>query len=238
MIQSRSEQIQTPDGDHFDGHVVVPDRGPRPGVLLLQEIFGVNESLKSKAVDLASAGYVVLCPDMFWRVERRVSLHHDEGSMRTALQYAERFAAVDPTLTISDLKSALAALRALPECDGRAAVVGYCLGGSLAYELAVAGDPDACVSYYGSRIATRLGDAGAISCPVIFHFGAKDPYIPVNEVDQIRATFESRADAEVYVQAGAGHAFENSLALQFHHKEAAKRSWALTVDFLARSLPS
>src|ERR1022692_260943 len=98
MIVSRSEQIQTPDGEQFDGYLVLPDAGRGPGIMLLPEVFGVNQFLKSKAVDLASLGYVVLCPDVFWRIERRISLHHDEASLAAASAYAERFATIDPSI--------------------------------------------------------------------------------------------------------------------------------------------
>ena len=236
MTSTRTAVVPTRDGEHFDAHVTIPDRGRGPGILLLQEIFGVNDFLVGKAADLAELGYVVLCPDVFWRVERNVALPHDDASMGQGFGYMERFAAIDPAVTASDLVAALAALRALPETDGPVAVMGYCLGGRLAYEVAVAGDPDACVSYYGSGIADRLDDAGKISCPVLFHFGGRDPYIPVEQTERIGSAFAGRPDVAVHVQPGAGHAFENSLAPQFHDPLAAAASWPLTVAFLTETV--
>src|SRR3954452_10443199 len=165
---SRSDTVTTTAGETFDAYVAVPESGRGRGVLLLQEIFGVNEFLKGKARDLADLGYVVLCPDVFWRVERNVSLPHDETALKQAFSYAERFFAQDPAQISSDLLAALDRLRQLPEVDGKVAVMGYCLGGRLAYEVAVAGDPDACVSYYGSGIADRPDVAGRRQGPVLF----------------------------------------------------------------------
>ena len=141
----RIASVSVADGT-FDLHVVTPDAGSGPGILLLQEIFGVNDFLLGKAADLADLGYVVGCPDVFWRVEPNVSLPHDEESLGRAFGYMERFGAIDMQVTVTDLLAAFDAVRNLPEVDGGVAAMGYCLGGRLAYEVAVAGDPATCVS--------------------------------------------------------------------------------------------
>jgi carboxymethylenebutenolidase len=235
MTTIRTESVASADGHHFDATAVIPDGGG-PGVLLLQEIYGVGDFLLDRARALADEGFVVLCPDVFWRVERNVVLEHDEAGLEQAFGYMRRFAAIDAEVTESDLLAALAHLRAMPEVRDAVAVMGYCLGGRLAYEVAVAGEPDACVSYYGSGIATELDAADRVTCPIIFHFGAEDPYIPAAEVEAVSACFAERPDADVHVQAGAGHAFENSFAPMFSVPEAAAASWPLTVAFLRRTL--
>ncbi|MHB1713026.1 MAG: dienelactone hydrolase family protein [Acidimicrobiales bacterium] len=235
-ITTRIESIQSADGESFDSTAVFPEGGG-PGILLLQEIFGVGEFLVAKARELASEGYVVLCPDVFWRVERGVVLAHDEAALAQAYSYMERFAAIDPDVTTGDLLAALAHLRAMPEVTGRSAVMGYCLGGRLAYEVAIAGDPDCCVAYYGSGIADRLDDAGKIACPTLFHFGSDDAYIPFADAERVIAAFSDRPEIEAHIHAGAGHAFENAFAPAFTNPEAARRSWPLTLDFLRRQLP-
>src|SRR5439155_15649989 len=156
-----------------------------PGILLLQEIFGVGEFLLSKANDLAELGYVVMCPDVFWRVEPGIALPHDEGALQEAFGYMTRYMSEVPDETkVTDLGAALDHLRSLPEVAGqKVAVMGYCLGGFLAYTLACHFDPDAAVSYYGSGIADRLSDAENLTCPVVFHFGGSDPFIPNEQVD-------------------------------------------------------
>lgn len=231
----RTEHIEAADGGRFDGTAFVPDGGG-PGLLLLQEIFGVGEFLRHKAQALAAEGYVVLCPDVFWRVEPHVELDHDEDGLGRAYQYVERFAAIDAEVTRGDLLAALGHLRAMPEVTGRVGVMGYCLGGRLAYEVAVAGDPDTCVSYYGSGIAAQLDDAARIECPVLFQFGGADAFIPQSDVEQIRRAFAGRPDVELHVYGDAGHAFENSFAPAFSVPEAAARSWPVTLAFLDRTL--
>ena len=233
---SRIDTVTAPDGGTFDAHLVVPEGGSGPGILLLQEIFGVNDFVLGKADDLAGLGYVVVCPDVFWRIERNVALPHDEEGLTAAFGHAQAYGAIDEATRTGDLVAALDHLRGLGEVTGPVAVMGYCLGGTLAYALAVAAEPDACVSYYGSGVAGNLGAAGSITCPVLFHFGGADPYIPREQADAVAEAFEGRDDVEVHVQPEAGHAFENLLAPAFADADAAARSWALTTDFLARTL--
>lgn len=234
-VATRNERVVAPTGAWFDAHAFVPG-GSGPGILLLQEIYGVGEFLEEKATLLAGLGYAVLVPDVFWRVERNVSLAHDEASLQVAMGYMGRFSEVPNEVTTADLVAALAHLRTLPEVDGKVAVMGYCLGGKLAYEVAAASDPDACVSYYGSGIAARLDLAERIACPVLFHFGGSDPYISREDIDAISAVFSGRPGTEVVIQEQAGHAFENSFAPMFSVPDAAAASWPVTLGFLDRTL--
>ena len=249
-VAARNERVLAPTGERFDARAFVPVGGG-PGVLLLQEIFGFDEFLESRARLLASLGYSVLVPDVFWRVERNVSLGHDEAALQVAFGYMGRFAEVPKDVTTADLVAALAHLRTLPETIGKVAVVGYCLGGRLAYEVAAASGPDAsgpdasgpdasgpdaCVSYYGSGIAAELDLAERIACPVLFHFGGSDPYLSREEIDAITAAFAGRPRTDVVVQEHAGHAFENSFAPMFSDPEAAAASWPVTLAFLDRTL--
>jgi carboxymethylenebutenolidase len=238
MVSTRDETITAADGGTFNGHLALPDSGSGPGILLLQEIFGVGDFLKAKAADLAALGYVVLCPDVFWRIQPGIALPHDESALQEAFGYMTRYATeVDDDTKLSDLGAALDHLRGLSEVGGRkVAAMGYCLGGFLAYGVACRYEPDAAVSYYGSGIADRLDDAEHITCPMIFHFGGSDPFIPNEQVDAIQARVGDRRNVEVHVQHQAGHAFENFLAPQFHDPTAAAASWPLTVAFLEREL--
>jgi carboxymethylenebutenolidase len=238
MASSREETIAAPDGGAFGGHLTVPEHGNGPGLLLLQEIFGVGDFMKAKATELADLGYVVLCPDVFWRIEPGIALGHDESAMESAFGYVSRYTTeVDDDIKIADLGAALGHLRSLPEvADHQSGVMGYCLGGRLAFLVACYCGPDACVSYYGSGIADRLNECDQLTCPILFHFGGNDPYIPNEQVDAIRARLGERPNVEIHVQHQAGHAFENHLAPQFHDPTAAAASWPLTVDFLRRNL--
>ncbi|MBA3303192.1 MAG: dienelactone hydrolase family protein, partial [Acidimicrobiia bacterium] len=181
---TRTETVTAPDGGTFDAHVALPEGGTGPGLLLLQEIFGVNSYLKAVGDRLAWLGYVVLAPDLFWRIERNIALPHDKASLATAFGYLQRF---DLDQGLLDCDAALAHLRALPEVDdGKAGVLGFCLGGRMAYGVAARSEPDTAVSYYGSGIADALDEAGRITSPVLFHFGQEDPFIGLDQVERIR----------------------------------------------------
>jgi carboxymethylenebutenolidase len=236
-VATRNERVETPTGQWFDAQAFVPSQGG-PGILLLQEIFGMDEFLRSRATLLAELGYPVLVPDVFWRVERGVSLAHDDAALQAAFGYMGRFAEIPRDVTTADLVAALAHLRSIPEVTGPVAVLGYCLGGRLAFELAAASDPDACVSYYGSGIAAELDLASQVTCPVLFHFGGSDPYISQAEIGAIGAAFAGRPGTELVVQEQAGHAFENSFAPMFSDPTASAASWPVTVNFLERTLRS
>lgn len=237
MTTTRQVSVHAPDGGSFDAQVTIPDGGRGPGILLLQEIFGVNDFMATKAESLAALGFVVLCPDVFWRVQPNLALPHHDEALEEAFGVAGRYREEVPDeLKVGDLVAALEHLQGLPEVRVRTGVVGYCLGGFLAYRVAAAGRPDACVAYYGSGIEAFLDEAEAIACPILFHYGDADPYIPMSAIEQVAASFAARPNARIEIQPGAGHAFENLLAPRFANPEAAARSWPVTVAFLHEHL--
>jgi carboxymethylenebutenolidase len=226
--------VSTPDGE-FDAHVVLPEAGSGPAIVVLQEIFGVGDYIKEAADRLAGLGYVALAPDLYWRIEPGIALTHDEAGMGRAFETAGQ---MDHELAVRDSIDALRAARDLPEATGgQAGVLGFCLGGTLAFQVAIAGDPDVAVCYYGSGIAGMLDQADRITCPVLFHFGGADPYIPREHADAVCAFAASRPNMECHIHQDAGHAFDNHEAPMFHQPEPAARAWEVTRDFLARTLP-
>jgi len=227
--------VRTADGE-LDAHVVLPESGSGPGIVVLQEIFGVGGYIKEAAERLAGLGYVALAPDLYWRIEPGIALDHTEEAMGHAFQTAQK---LDHALAVSDSVDALATLRKLPEVtDGKAGVLGFCLGGTLAFGVAIEGDPDVAVCYYGSGIAGMLDQSHRIRCPVLFHFGGQDPYIPSEDVDRVAACAASNDAMECHIQPDAGHAFDNHEAPMFHQPEPAARAWEITRKFLARTLPA
>lgn len=228
--------MRTSDGE-FDAHVVLPDAGSGPGIVVLQEIFGVGGYIKESAERLAGLGYVALAPDLYWRIEPGIALAHDEEGMGRAFETVQK---LDIELAVRDSIDALNTLRELPEvarADAGAGVLGFCLGGTLAFGVAVNADPDVAVCYYGSGIPGTLDAGDAISCPVLFHFGGQDPYIPREQVDAVCAFADAHPGMQCHVQEDAGHAFDNHEAPMFHQPEAAARAWEITRQFLARTLP-
>jgi carboxymethylenebutenolidase len=147
-------------------------------------------------------------------------------------------ARLDGAEAVKDAIAALASPRALPEVTGSVAgVVGFCLGGTLAYEVAAGADPDVAVIYYGSGIPGALDRASEITCPMIMHWGGADPYIPREQVDAVAAMAAAHDAIECHVHEGAGHAFDNP-APMFHHAPGRAAAWELTAAFLARELPA
>jgi len=212
-----------------------PPSGRGPGLVLIQEIFGLDDYLRSVAADLASAGYVVAVPELFWRTAPGWSSTHDEAGVAASMGVAAKF---DPALGLSDVLETVAHLRSSPEVTGGVGVLGFCLGGSLAFAAAAAGDPDVAGSFYGSTVAGQIADLARVTCPIQFHFGGQDPYIPRTDVAVVEAAVAAHPGAEIHVQEDAGHAIHNNVAPMFHHPEAAARSWELTTEFLARTLPA
>jgi carboxymethylenebutenolidase len=228
------EIVTTHDGGQMPAFVARPPAGRGTGLVILQEIFGITEYIKQRARDLAALGYVALVPELYWRLGSDVELPENtpEG-LQQAFGYMQR---LDEPQAVDDSAAALEHLRRMPETAGRAGALGFCLGGRLAYKLAVAADPDAVVSYYGSGIGAELESAGEVRGPILFHFGESDQYLPLEESSRIRDAFAARSDAEVHLHSGAGHAFDNPSPM-FHHAAAAEEAWPQTAAFLRRYLP-
>lgn len=233
MTRTRTERIQAAGGGTFDAHLALPASGAGPGVLVLQEIFGVNDYIQARCARLAELGYVALAPDAFWRIEPNLTFGYSEEELGKAMACAGRY---DGEQGVADLSVALAHLRNLPETNGKSGVLGFCFGGTMAYLLACHADPDAVVSYYGSRIGSMLELSASITCPLLFQYGASDPFIPAEEIARVGELAASRPNIEHHVY-DAGHAFDNDLNPMFGNPEAAAQAWEVTRAFLARHLP-
>jgi carboxymethylenebutenolidase len=234
MPLSRVESVQTTDGP-FDLSVWLPDPATGPGLLLIQEIYGVSDYIRAVAEDLAGLGYVVAAPDLFWRLKRNHQAAHDEAGLTESLELSSHF---DGQQGLADAAAALEQLRSLPEVDGGIGVVGFCLGGSIAYFLAAQGDLDAAVSFYGSEVPGHLDVLERIDIPLQFHFGGSDPYIPRDQVARVEEAAAGRANVEMHVEEDAGHAFHNRKAPMFYVPEPAARAWHRAEEFLRRHLPA
>src|SRR5579875_2455169 len=228
-------QVRTSDGATMGAHLSLPAAGQGPGLVVLMEIFGVGPYIRP-AERLAVLGYVALAPDLYRRIAPGLELGHDADGLARGLETAQR---LDPQGAVEDALSAMAALRERPEVDGRpVGLVGFCLGGTLAYEAAIAGDPALAVCYYGSGIADGLDRAERIACPMLFHFGAQDEYIPLEAAERVCALAAQREGWEGHIQPDAGHAVDNHESEMFHRPQPAARAWKITREFLARNLPA
>lgn len=236
MTTTRTDSITGADGS-FDAHVVLPASGSGPGLVILQEIFGVNNYIKAVCERVAEMGYVAIAPDMFWRLEPGFTVEPEQGEAGMNAAF-EKMGAYDFSKVGDDLGAALEHVKALPECTGQAGMMGFCFGGTLTFLGATMLDPTCAISYYGSGVAGNLDQADNITCPILFHFGGADPYLPNEDAVAVAARFAEVANADVLVQAGAGHAFDNHLNPMFSNPEAAAPAWEATAAFLAANLPT
>lgn len=228
-----SRNVTVPlDGGAMDLKVWLPTSGRGPGLILVQEIFGVGEWMATVATELAAEGFVVAAPDLYWRLEPGWTSTHDSEGMGAALAMVQR---LDVAAAVADTVAALDALADLDEVTGAPGVIGYCLGGTIAWMAAALGDPSVCVSYYGSGVPDAVDRVEAVSCPTLLHFGGADDFIPVADVDRVQSAVAGVERIELHVHEGGGHAFENDRS-GFHQPEVAARSRALTLAFLHHHL--
>ncbi|AMP02710.1 dienelactone hydrolase family protein [Collimonas pratensis] len=213
-ITTKWIDIEAADGT-FGAYLAIPHTGKGPGIVLLQEIFGVNEHIRTVAEQYANDGYVVLVPDLFWRIEKRIELGYDDAGWKRA---AELMQATDVAKAQSDIALTVAALKAQPALDGKLAVIGYCFGGRLAYHAAADGLVDAAIAYYGGGIQNQLQRADEIKVPLLMHFGAADSHIPLDAVQKIAERFEDNDDVEVHVYADAEHGFNCSHRASYNQR--------------------
>ena len=216
----------------FDAYLATPPAGRGPGLLLLQEIFGVNPHIRAVAEQFALAGFTVLAPDLFWRQAPRVELGYTGDDREQALALMRAY---PRELALADLRDSLGALRARPECAARVGAIGYCMGGRLAFAAAALGGVDRAVAYYGGGIASQLELAAQIRCPVQFHHAEQDASIPPEAVAAIRAAMDASpaaAKAEFHDYPGSQHGF-NCWDRAAYHPASAALALGRSLEFLS-----
>lgn len=233
-----SERIGIPvDGGELPALLWRPPAGRGPGILLVQEIFGLSPYIRRRAEDLAALGYVVLAPQLYWR--EGVEAVPDGPQMLDA--GLALVTALDWEAAVCDGVASVDALRARPEVDGRVGVVGFCFGGGLGYAVAAtlqAGAPvDALVSYYGSALPMLVDAMPVVCAPSLHHFGTADSYLDLATVEHIRSVVGGSGVCEFHLYEGADHAFDNP-DFVLHHAGASREAWTRTVEFLGRVLPT
>ena len=202
-----------------------PADGDVPGLLLLQEIFGVSDYIKQRAADLAALGYYVIAPEIYWRLDYTELDESAPDVLEKAIALASQ---VNWDLAVSDSVAALDYLRSR---DAGTGVIGFCFGGGLGFNVAAESPPDVLVSYYGSALPQLLELAPNVTSASLHHFGDDDVYLSVDDI------VGALGDAEIHRYPGAGHAFDNP-SPAFHHAEASGLAWRRTVAFLSRQLPT
>lgn len=237
MGNSREEHIRGDDGHDFTGYLTLPEFGSGSGMVVIQEIFGVSDYIKDVCERLSHLGYVALAPDLYSRIDGEAVI--DERSENALPRAYASMQKLDMAQAARDLASAVDHLRTVPEVSrGRAGIMGFCLGGGVAYLVAAASEPDVAVCYYGSAIPGNLDKAADVHCPLLFQFGDADEFITAEQRAAVEMAFAGRSHTEFHLHHGPNHAFDNHNAAMFHHPEAAASAWRQTVAFLEREFPA
>ena len=227
-----SETVQVKIGDdYFDGYLARPESAPKAGIIVIQEIFGVNADIKETANWLANEGYLALAPDLFWRQERNVSLtdgSEDEWQKAFALMNG-----YDGDAGVADLQAGIDYLRA----NGCAKVgtIGFCLGGRMVFLAACRTNADAHASYYGVGIDGLLSEADNITAPTLVHIASEDEFVPKQAQKAIIDGLAAHKLAEAHIYDGQDHAFARHNGM---HYDAAATALAhgRTLDLFQRAL--
>lgn len=206
--------------------------GPRPAVIVLPEIYNVNEWARGVARRYAEAGFVVLVPDLFWRLEAGQYLPYTpEAQQKGRALYAR----LDVDASVRDIDSALSWLRARPDSNGKAGVVGFCLGGQLAFLSGIDATPDAVVSYYGTDLHKFLDRVPQLRVPAVLHFGETDARVPPSIAEEIDRHKLPQQDLVTVVHPDAPHGFSRTGYEPFR-AEADARAYGQTLSLFARTL--
>lgn len=210
-------EIPTADGGTISSYLALPAQTPAAALVLVPEVFNVNDHIRAVADSYAAEGFLVLAPDLYWRQEPETYLPYDDGGLRKARLL---WAALDVEQFAIDVGDIIAALRARDDCTGKVGVLGFCIGGTVAYLASAKHSIDAAVSYYGIRIDEHLDRADHLQCPILFHFAANDAHIPLETVKPIAKRAADSPQMTVQVYEGAGHGFNRNGYSQYHETSA------------------
>jgi carboxymethylenebutenolidase len=229
-----SQTITIPaEGGEFSAFVAKPARTPAPAVVVLHEIFGVNDDIRETCRELADAGFIAIAPDLFWRQERDVDLNswsEEEWKKGFAL-----YTAYDRDTGVADIIATIRAGRQIEGASGKVAVMGFCLGGLMAYLTAARHDVDTAVAYHGGETENYLVEAHAITAPLLMHLAEEDEFISKDAQARIKAALADMPNATVYSYPGQNHAFARHTGTHYDAKAAALAN-GRTIAFLTEHL--
>lgn len=221
---NESVRLTAADGHQLSAYVAHPEGDPIAGLVVVQEIFGVNAHIRSVADGYARDGFLAVAPALFDRIERGVELAYDGADMQKAMTFI-------PKLNVENALADVAAAMdfAAAATGKKVGVVGYCFGGTIAWLAATRHHPAAAVGYYGGRIANYAAETP--SAPVMLHFGKQDKHIPAEEIEKISS---AHPDVEIY-EYDAGHGF-NCDARASYNQQAAQLARERSLRFLLKHL--
>jgi carboxymethylenebutenolidase len=234
MILESQLKISSADGQSFNSYMATPDsKPPFPAIVLIQEIFGINENMRWTAKQFAAAGFLVVVPDLFWRVAPGIELNPTDALERArAMEINGSF---DSRNGISDCRQTVEHVRLLADCNGHVGAVGYCLGGRLAFLLAMQGGIDAGVCFYPVAVQPELKTLHVSEVPLLVHLGSDDALCKSEAQLEIKAFVEPKKANRVIIYNGVGHGFAR-LGRSGDAATAAESAERATMEFLSRHL--
>lgn len=201
--------------------------GPWPGLVVIQEWWGLDPQTKSIADRFAAAGYLAFAPDLYHG--ERAQLNDNETATKLVQKYGQS--------SVTDLQKVYEALKKHPECTGKVGSVGFCFGGLMSLSLGITRPLDAICTFYGGGMQRVFDQLGSIKCPVLGLFGDKDMSIPVGTIEEFdRRLSQLGLEHEVIVYPNSGHAFFRDSDPQVYKPEAAKDAWERVTKFLQKNL--
>ena len=203
-IENSWIDIESACGGSFGAYVSLPPAGFGPGLLVIQEIFGVNDHIKNLCDQYALDGFVAVAPDVFWRQDPRVELSYDPAGIARGLQL---FDGLNIDIAAADLQRAVEAIRHIPSCTGKVGAIGFCMGGLLAFVSAARAGVESSVIYYGTRLDHYLELVQDITCPLLFHFADDDKHISNQTVKKVKMSLRGKDNCRVIVHKNSGHGF-------------------------------
>ena len=215
--------LTTSDGHTLDAYAAEPEGTARGGIVIIQEIFGVNDDIRETVDNFAKEGYHTIAPALFDRLEAGAVLAFDEPGMTKG---RELKGGLDWDDVIKDVNSSIDHVKGA----GKVGVVGFCMGGSVAWFAAARSPVDVAVCYYGGDIRANQNEAP--QCPVMFHWGAEDAGIPLDGVKEVET---AHPDIPSYVYEGAGHGFSCSRRGSYHEASAGQ-AMERTLAYVAENL--
>ena len=203
----------------FSAYLVEPKARPAGAVVLIQEVFGVNQAMRDIAAWVADLGFFAVCPDLFWRIEPGVDItDKSEAEWQKAFELFGKF---DQAKGIDDVKATVAVARRLPGANGKVGTMGYCLGGRLAFMMAEQADTDVNISYYGVGLDNLLGDLGKVTKPLVVHIADKDEFFPPEGRAKVVAAVRGHPRIACHVYPNAEHAFARVGGIHWNGRSAA-----------------
>ena len=217
----------------FDAYIARPEGLPAPGVVVLQELFGVNADIRKHCDELAEQGFIAVAPDLFWRQEPGVDLSvTSEPDWQHGLRL---YQAYDRNAGARDVKDTADTVAKMPECTGKVAVLGYCLGALMTFLTAVRYRVDAAVAYHGGDTEQYLGELNGLHAPLLMHLAEEDEFISKTAQAEIKKALASKPNATVYSYPGQRHAFSRHNGAHYNAAAAALAN-GRTSEFLIQQL--